>query len=481
MHRSEEECDQLVDDATQMFETFPVDAAMVFEDAGKCYDERGERTRAAQYYTLAGDMYFRCNRDKKAEKCYARAIIRNLMANDVEAAKVVLQRGSDLGFETSMFRIAAKSVQRRLEEEEIEVITPVQIAAEVEITATPVSISDVELRIPEEVQEIDLEQHVLESVQEFELSGVEEGEIVEASSTDKIMAAMAQKQRVTVQDHEIESLSTTISKEDQRVLKVTSILIPSQATDRVLPIRDTELPEAYSLTDVSVQPSSAQDISEPGEIDLPETISVSTPLFSPPESLTDEFHSLDITVPEKSDSIDLVIPKHLDSIKMRVPENIEKLDLLVPSDKRLKLLPQEGKDFIDLIIPKTLTRFALLLPEKEDTLTIPVPRGLDHIDVVLTEKVENIEVWNETIGEYETISIQDSEVPLRLPVPKDKDFITVRLPEGLKKLDVIVPEGIDSLRFQISPERAPMVLEVPEELDRLGINVSKQEFLDIAV
>ncbi len=483
MTRSEDECDQLVTDATEMFEKFPVDSAEVFEDAGRCYDERGERARAAQYYTLAGDMYFRSNHDKKAEKCYARAIIRNLMADELEASKVVLQRGSDLGFETSMFRMAAKSVQKRLEEDKA-VVEPVPMPTDIEITATPLSISETELSISElqrEEVQVDLEHHVLESVEEFEVSGVGEEGITESSS-DQIMAAMAQKRRSVIEDHMVGSLPTTFSEEDDRTLQVTSTLIPTRAADRIVSVEEPELPKSFSITEIPIHPSKTQVPSGLMGLDTLETIPLPTSSYHPSEVTTPELRSLDITVPESKDTIDLVVPTHLDSIKMRIPENIDKVDLVIPSDQRIKLLPQEGQDFIDLAVPDTLTQFTLILDKDKDTLTIPIPKKIGYVDILLPETAETIEVLNEATDEYEIVRAEIPRSPVRLTPSEDKDFITVRLPEALTKLNVLVPEEVDSLRFKVSPERTPILLEVPKEVERLGMSVSpEQRYLDIAV
>ena len=119
---SDQDCDELVDMGTDLFEEVPFSAGEVFEKAGRCYDRHGDRKRSAQYYTLAGDCYLIANRMKKAEQCYAKAIIRNLTGNELEAAQVVLNKGAELGFETSYGKIMAKylrlekSVMRTIKE-----------------------------------------------------------------------------------------------------------------------------------------------------------------------------------------------------------------------------------------------------------------------------------------------------------------------------------------------------------------------------
>lgn len=94
------------------------DAAMTFFDAAQCFDKQGDRKKAATSFTLAGEFFLSIEENNKAAECYGKAIIRNLMANDVESAKVILDKGESYGdlFDTFNFRMARDSFNRQLSE-----------------------------------------------------------------------------------------------------------------------------------------------------------------------------------------------------------------------------------------------------------------------------------------------------------------------------------------------------------------------------
>ena len=105
-----------------------LDAALTFYDAAQCYDKNGDRKRAASCFTLAGEFYLTVEENSKAAECYGKAILRNLMANDMEAAKIILDKGEEYGdiFDTFNFRMAKDSFARHLAEDTEEDINELQ-------------------------------------------------------------------------------------------------------------------------------------------------------------------------------------------------------------------------------------------------------------------------------------------------------------------------------------------------------------------
>ena len=91
------------------------DAAITFFDAAQCFDKKGDRKRAASAFTLAGEFYLSIEEHSKAAECYGKAVLRNLMANDLEAAKIILDKGETYGeiFDTFNFRMARDSFNRQ--------------------------------------------------------------------------------------------------------------------------------------------------------------------------------------------------------------------------------------------------------------------------------------------------------------------------------------------------------------------------------
>jgi tetratricopeptide (TPR) repeat protein len=119
-----EECEELFN-AALMIEQIQnptneeiLDAALSFYDSAQCFDNKGERSKSAKCYTLAGEFYLAIEENEKAAECYGKAILRNLMINDLESAKVILEKGEEYGdiFDTFHFRMAKDAFGRQMDE-----------------------------------------------------------------------------------------------------------------------------------------------------------------------------------------------------------------------------------------------------------------------------------------------------------------------------------------------------------------------------
>ena len=83
-----DDCEQLVEEAGTTTRHSLDIAAGIYQDASKCFDKHGNRTKAGQYLTIAGDFYLELEKLDKAASCYGKAIVRHLMVNDIETAKI---------------------------------------------------------------------------------------------------------------------------------------------------------------------------------------------------------------------------------------------------------------------------------------------------------------------------------------------------------------------------------------------------------
>ncbi len=125
----ETECEDLVREGTEASKHSLTISAGLFEDAAKCYDHKGDRKKAGQYLTLAGDFFLDLNNREKAAICYGKAIMRHLMLDDIETAEILLEKGKEYGFSstTHQYRIALDALERqtqsKIEEEEAEETT----------------------------------------------------------------------------------------------------------------------------------------------------------------------------------------------------------------------------------------------------------------------------------------------------------------------------------------------------------------------
>ncbi|MFX0064549.1 MAG: hypothetical protein ACFFC7_20440, partial [Candidatus Hermodarchaeota archaeon] len=112
-----EECERFVVDAEALRDLSAVIAAQRFLDAGNCYESKGNRKKAAQYLTLAGHFFAESGDINKCADCYGKAAIRHILNDDLEAAKIIVERGIELGFDTFLFRMAKERVEATVEEE----------------------------------------------------------------------------------------------------------------------------------------------------------------------------------------------------------------------------------------------------------------------------------------------------------------------------------------------------------------------------
>ncbi|MFX0114683.1 MAG: hypothetical protein ACFFB3_09050 [Candidatus Hodarchaeota archaeon] len=94
-------------------------AADMFYAAAECYDSHEERKLAARYFTLAGQTYFDLDTrrgKRKAASSYGKAITRYLMADDLQGATFLLDKGKNQGFDTYHFKMAEEALERKIQE-----------------------------------------------------------------------------------------------------------------------------------------------------------------------------------------------------------------------------------------------------------------------------------------------------------------------------------------------------------------------------
>jgi hypothetical protein len=96
-----------------------IETAEAFFEAASCYDHLGDRKNSAKNYALAGEFFMSIDEKDRAAECYGKAILRNLMADELETARVLLDKGKDYGdhFDTFHFRLATDSFSRRITDE----------------------------------------------------------------------------------------------------------------------------------------------------------------------------------------------------------------------------------------------------------------------------------------------------------------------------------------------------------------------------
>ncbi len=138
------DCEDLVREGTEASKHSLTISASLFEDAAKCYDDKGDRKKAGQYLTLAGDFFLDLKNREKAAVCYGKAIMRHLMIDDIETAEILLEKGKEYGFSstTHQYRIALDALERqtqsKIEEEEETEEAAIEVEALPDIDILPI-------------------------------------------------------------------------------------------------------------------------------------------------------------------------------------------------------------------------------------------------------------------------------------------------------------------------------------------------------
>ncbi|PWI48378.1 hypothetical protein CEE45_07225 [Candidatus Heimdallarchaeota archaeon B3_Heim] len=113
-------CEQLATEAETATSHSLVIAAEIYESTAKCFDSKGNRRKAGQYLTIAGDFYLEIKKMDKAASCYGKAIVRHLMTEDIETAKILVDKGKEYGFTsaTYQFKMALNALERKISADE---------------------------------------------------------------------------------------------------------------------------------------------------------------------------------------------------------------------------------------------------------------------------------------------------------------------------------------------------------------------------
>ncbi|UCG02063.1 MAG: hypothetical protein JSW11_21025 [Candidatus Heimdallarchaeota archaeon] len=191
------DCEKLVEEATEASKHSLDVSAKIFEDAAKCFDKLGDRRKAGQYLTLAGDFFLDLDNKEKAATCYGKAIMRHLMIDDIDTAEILLEKGKEYGFSSSthQYRIALDALERQTTtkiEEEIseEQVPEIEVLPEIDI----LPIEEEEDLIPLKSDLFSLDEDVQPKKQEFIIPQLEKEQSSTLSSY-AVLAAVSQATR----------------------------------------------------------------------------------------------------------------------------------------------------------------------------------------------------------------------------------------------------------------------------------------------
>ena len=115
-------CEKLVEEASTATRHSLDMAAEIYQETSKCFDKEGNRIKAGQYLTIAGDFYLELEKMDKAASCYGKAIVRHLMVDDIDTAKILVDKGLKYGFTsaTYQFKLALNALERKTTTSEVD-------------------------------------------------------------------------------------------------------------------------------------------------------------------------------------------------------------------------------------------------------------------------------------------------------------------------------------------------------------------------
>ncbi|MFW9903991.1 MAG: hypothetical protein ACFFFH_06630 [Candidatus Thorarchaeota archaeon] len=215
------DCEKLVKEATEASKHSLDLSAKIFEEAAKCFDKEGDRKKAGQCLTLAGDFFLDLDNKEKAATCYGKAIMRYLMSDELNTAEILLEKGKEYGFSSSthQYRIALDALERQTQakiEEEKSEEPDTEIEALPDIDILPVKDEEEEEElIPLNSDVFSLDEEVQPKKQEFIIPQLEQEQSSTLSSF-AVLAAVSQATREkSTQEIQTNAFVKKISGESQ--------------------------------------------------------------------------------------------------------------------------------------------------------------------------------------------------------------------------------------------------------------------------
>ncbi|UCE12520.1 MAG: hypothetical protein JSV04_10025 [Candidatus Heimdallarchaeota archaeon] len=289
------ECEELAQEAMEASKHSLQISANLFEEAAKCYDRLGDRKKAGQYLTLAGDFFLDLDNKEKAATCYGKAIMRHLMIDDIETAELLLEKGKEYGFSsnTYQYRIALDALERQAiakleEKEEVdETVEEVEVLPDIDIV--PIDVDEEEELIPLDPESLTLEEDVKPIKREFLIPQLEEEEISSLGSFVVLAAVSKETREKTSQDIQTEAVVKRKSGESQ-IVEPEFTLKPMEAavekvTSEIEAISD-KTPISEEIPIDTVDTESKADEEETAFIDSTDTLDLD---YSATSEITNEF------------------------------------------------------------------------------------------------------------------------------------------------------------------------------------------------
>ena len=347
------DCEKLVNEATEASKHSLDVSAKIFEEAAKCFDKTGDRKKAGQCLTLAGDFFLDLDNKEKAATCYGKAIMRYLMSDDLSTAEILIEKGKEYGFSSSthQYRIALDALERqtkaKIEEEKSEE-ADTEVEALPDIDILPVEEEEEEELIPLNSDVFSLDEEVKPKKQEFIIPQLEQEQSSSLSSF-AVLAAVSQATREkSTQEFQTNAFVKSASGESQ-------FIEPQFEINPLPPVEIVSNSSGESMSEISTEIETEEE-KEPSEsLEDADTLDLD---YTAKAEITNEFEDelIDIeivnTIPFSFEVVNIKTDFELDEKK---PTS----EGLVFSWKKDRIEPGE-KISIEYILRKRIERSIIL-------------------------------------------------------------------------------------------------------------------------
>ncbi|MFX0015771.1 MAG: hypothetical protein ACFFB2_01150 [Promethearchaeota archaeon] len=395
------ECEELVREATEASRHSLEVSARIFEDAAKCFDKQGDRKKAGQYLTVAGDFFLDLDKKEKAATCYGKAIMRHLMADDITTAEILIEKGKEYGFSSSthQYRIALDALERqpKIEEDKTEEVDK-EIERLPDIDVLPIEEEGEEDLIPLDADLFSLEEDVLPKEQQFRVPQLEMEEKLSLGSFAVLAAASQAARMKSNQEISTSAIIKNVTGESQ-------FLEPEFTISSIQPT-DSQEYKGRSKVISSAKTSTTEELAPSESLKKEDTLELD---YSAKSEITNEFEDeiLDIevvnTIPFNFQVIDVKSNLELDERK-RTNNG------LVFTWRKDRIEPGE-KISVEYILRKRVERSIIMRKEKNKVSIVNVYHSVQQ------DLHTNLEFVNTSGNVFHEILVEDV-IPPELIVTK---------------------------------------------------------------
>lgn len=247
----------------------------MFYAAAECYDAYERRILAARYFTLAGQTYYDLKTrrgNRKAASAYGKAITRYLMADDLQGATFLLDKGKSQEFDTYHFKMAEDSLERKVQEIGIASpeSQPLEEVSKSEIVLPKVSPISELIELPPEITDVLIEQEEVMPVLEMFAIADPIDEIPDNIGR-ALLESVSESFKPSIALESSSTVEFITSTGEKKVLKPEITLIPikdsiqlpsdlKDLSDKAVPVpEDIDLTQMAVLTDDAL-PESVEDL-----------------------------------------------------------------------------------------------------------------------------------------------------------------------------------------------------------------------------